>query len=208
MGRSGSVGARALLVALVTVVLALPPRAAAATTRGEEWTWPLRPVPVVVRGTALPVERWLPGHRGVDLRPVADAVVVAPLDGVVTFAGRVVDRGVMTIAHVGALRSSLEPVEPLVRRGDRVRAGEPVALLTPEGSHCAPTECLHWGVRRGETYLDPLALLRAPEPPVLLPQLTSRSLVRSCTTAFVCIWQMRDSVTPRIRPISASVRPS
>ncbi|MFD2025564.1 peptidoglycan DD-metalloendopeptidase family protein [Promicromonospora aerolata] len=35
-------------------------------------------------------------------------------------------------------------------------------------SHCAPRSCLHWGVRRGERYIDPLSLLYRP-PIVLLP---------------------------------------
>jgi murein DD-endopeptidase MepM/ murein hydrolase activator NlpD len=115
---------------------------------------------------------------------------------------------VLTLAHPGGLRTSLEPVRPLVVTGQQVRRGAAVAVLTAERGHCGAETCLHWGVRRGQVYLDPLALLGPPDPPVLLPQLTSRSFVRSCTTAFVCIWQMRDSVTPRIRPISASVRPS
>jgi SAM-dependent methyltransferase len=48
-------------------------------------------------------------------------------------------------------------------------------------------------------------------PPVLgrgAAQLTSTILARSCSTALVCIWQIRDSVTPSTRPISASVNPS
>jgi hypothetical protein len=27
------------------------------------------------------------------------------------------------------------------------------------GSHCLPRACLHWGLVRGETYLDPLTLV-------------------------------------------------
>ncbi len=46
---------------------------------------------------------------------------------------------------------------------------------------------------------------RRPAPAQSLP---SASLPRSCSTALVCIWQMRLSVTPRTWPISASVRPS
>ena len=175
---------------------------------GQEWAWPLRPVPVVARPASLPPEPWAAGHRGVDLSATAGAVVLAPHDGVITFTGPVVDRGVLTIAHGGGLRSSLEPVRALLPPRSAVRRGEPVAVLTDEPGHCVPHTCLHWGVRRGAVYLDPLALLRAPDPPVLLPQLAARSFVRSCTTAFVCIWQIRDSVTPRIRPISASVSPS
>jgi hypothetical protein len=35
-------------------------------------------------------------------------------------------------------------------------------------SHCAPRTCLHWGVRLGSRYVDPLTLLGR-GPPVLLP---------------------------------------
>jgi hypothetical protein len=35
--------------------------------------------------------------------------------------------------------------------------------------HCAPGVCLHWGVRLGATYLDPIGLLRGFGPIVLLP---------------------------------------
>ena len=41
-----------------------------------------------------------------------------------------------------------------------------------------------------------------------LCQAMSASLVRRCSTALVCSWQMRLSVTPRTRPMSARVRPS
>lgn len=207
MGRSGRVWVRVVLAALVAVALVLPPSTAAATGTAE-WTWPLRPPPSVVREAALPTSPWLPGHRGVDLAAAPGAPVLAPADGVVVFAGAVAGRGVLVLAHPGGLRSSVEPVAGLLPVGATVHRGDRVAELTGVPGHCWPTTCLHWGVRRGTAYLDPLTLLRAREPPVLLPQPASRSLVRSCTTALVCIWQMRDSVTPRMRPISARVRPS
>ncbi|GAA3766216.1 hypothetical protein GCM10022206_00780 [Streptomyces chiangmaiensis] len=49
--------------------------------------------------------------------------------------------------------------------------GEVVGVLEPPTAHC-PGGCLHWGLRRGETYLDPLALL----PPRLLRAGPSRLL--------------------------------
>ncbi len=43
------------------------------------------------------------------------------------------------------------------RRGTRVAAGEVLGTVRPTGSHCAA--CLHWGLLRGDVYLDPLSLL-------------------------------------------------
>jgi murein DD-endopeptidase MepM/ murein hydrolase activator NlpD len=85
----------------------------------------------------------------------------------VTFAGNVAGRGVVAVGHQGGLRTTYEPVSPGVRAGDRVLAGAVLGVLAV-GQHC-PRSCLHWGALRGDTYLDPLTLLRPPAPPVLLP---------------------------------------
>lgn len=104
-----------------------------------------------------PTTRWGRGHRGVDLES-SDGVVRSPGAGVISFAGRVVDRGVVTVTHSDGLRSSLEPVSGAPVVGTVVEAGDVIG--TPEsGSHCGGRVCVHWGVRRGETYLDPLDLL-------------------------------------------------
>ena len=36
-----------------------------------------------------------------------------------------------------------------------------MATVAATPGHCAPATCLHWGVLRGETYLDPLVLVGA-----------------------------------------------
>jgi murein DD-endopeptidase MepM/ murein hydrolase activator NlpD len=115
-----------------------------------------------------PPQPWSAGHRGVDLAADAGAALVAPAGGVVTFAGEVVGRGVVTITHPGGLRSSLEPVVATVAVGDVVGAGDVVGSVGGTGSHCAAAACVHWGVRRGTTYLDPLGTLGSPGPVVLL----------------------------------------
>jgi murein DD-endopeptidase MepM/ murein hydrolase activator NlpD len=134
------------------------------------WQWPLRPFPdEVVHGFDPPDDRWGSGHRGVDLlgRPGED--VHAAGAGVVTYAGLLAGRGVVTITH-GALRSTYEPVRPVLHVGDRVRAGQVVATLDLLGGHCLPRACLHWGLIRGVTYLDPLSVVGA-GPVRLLPLL-------------------------------------
>jgi murein DD-endopeptidase MepM/ murein hydrolase activator NlpD len=56
-----------------------------------------------------------------------------------------------------------------VRAGDVVGAGQLIGVVVADGSHCAPTTCLHWGVRVGDDYVDPLTLLPGAGPVVLLP---------------------------------------
>ncbi|WP_242496257.1 peptidoglycan DD-metalloendopeptidase family protein [Xylanimonas protaetiae] len=136
----------------------------------------------MARGFEPPEHAWKAGHRGVDLWSARGAVVVAPGAGVVTFAGSVAGKPVVVVTHPDGLRSSLEPVQGTVPRGTAVRAGDPVGVLAAapgddaNPDHCAalapPTgadACVHWGVRRGETYLDPLSLLGVAPPIVLLP---------------------------------------
>ena len=138
--------------------------------------WPLDPPVAIVRGFAPPPEPWLPGHRGVDLAARPGQTVRAAGSGVVTFAGPIAGRGVLVIrltatptgpaadgpADTAGLRITYEPVHPRVHRGDRVRAGQVVGQM--EGSHhCGVLgSCLHWGLRRGDAYLDPLLLVRPP----------------------------------------------
>lgn len=125
---------------------------------------------VVQRLFDAPAQRWASGHRGIDLAAVPGTVVTSPADGTVVVAQRVVDRSVVTIRHDDGLRSSLEPVLATVGVGTRLAAGQPLGTVEapPARSHC-PVRCLHWGVRDGETYVDPLALLPGAGPVVLLP---------------------------------------
>jgi murein DD-endopeptidase MepM/ murein hydrolase activator NlpD len=100
----------------------------------------------------------------VDLSAPAGSPVRAVAPGRVSFAGRVAGRGVVSVDLTGTdLRTTYEPVTASVHEGDEVRAGQTVGTVQPAGSHC-PTACVHWGLLRGRTYLDPLSLL----PPWLL----------------------------------------
>ncbi|MET3809717.1 M23 family metallopeptidase [Arthrobacter sp. UYEF3] len=132
------------------------------------WSWPLSPRPAVLRGFDPPDRPWLSGHRGVDLRAAYDgAPVTSPAPGRVSFAGVVVDRPVLTVDHGDGLRSSFEPVESALRPGDAVARGSVLGRALP--GHCGGTPCVHWGVRRGDEYLNPLAFVMDLRPSVLLP---------------------------------------
>jgi murein DD-endopeptidase MepM/ murein hydrolase activator NlpD len=121
--------------------------------------WPLDGAPRVVRRFDPPAQPWLPGHRGVDLTGTPGATVRAAGAGRVRFAGRIAGRPVISVDHAGGLRTTYEPVEPVVRIGDEVSPGEPIGRLAVGHPGCAASACLHWGLRRGDVYLDPLALL-------------------------------------------------
>ncbi|MEV4442570.1 M23 family metallopeptidase [Streptomyces sp. NPDC049577] len=174
---------RALMTVLMIVLVALfmspllggPARAADAA---PDRAWPVPGArglrPLVVRAWDPPPFPWAAGHRGVDLAAAPGTPVRAAAGGTVAFAGAVAGRGVLSVQLAGTgpppLRTTYEPVRPLVREGAAVRAGEVIGVLEAGArSHCTEG-CLHWGLRQGETYLDPLGLL----PPWMLRRAPSR----------------------------------
>lgn len=135
--------------------------------------WPVDGRPVILRGWQPPATPYGPGHRGVDLAAPPGTPVRAVAPARVTFAGRVAKTAVVTLALTDTgsppLRTTYEPVRPSVREGEQVTAGQAVGTLEAPSTppHC-PTSCLHWGLLRASTYLDPLSLLRT-SPSRLLP---------------------------------------
>lgn len=116
-----------------------------------------RPIPgAVARGFDPPAVRWGAGHRGVDLAGEPGDQVMAPVAGTVTFAGAVAGRPVLVISH-GQRRTTLEPVRATVSVGDTVAAGNVVGELVA-GHGCSARACVHWGLREGDIYLNPLAV--------------------------------------------------
>ncbi|SEQ53781.1 Murein DD-endopeptidase MepM and murein hydrolase activator NlpD, contain LysM domain [Microlunatus flavus] len=148
---------------LLALLLVGPARPAAAAPDGADdpgsgvdpttGGWPLDGTPTVLEGFDPPDEAWGPGHRGVDLEARPGQQVLAPADGTVVFVGRVGGKPVVVVDH-GGVRSTLEPVGASVRVGQRVRRGDVVGRVGRE-EHCED-RCLHWGLKRGATYLDPL----------------------------------------------------
>ena len=170
-------GLRRAITTLAAAALATTTGTAAegATDAPGRWTWPLGPAQTaIVHAFDPPQEPWQPGHRGVDLAGVEGSAVYAAGDGLVTYAGLVAGVGVVTVTH-GELRTTYQPVAPAVAIGQRVEAGQQIGTLDMPASHCAPSACLHWGLLRGEVYLDPTSLIPSAARPRLLP-LGSRAL--------------------------------
>ncbi|MFG3147771.1 peptidoglycan DD-metalloendopeptidase family protein [Streptomyces sp. NPDC048243] len=140
-------------------------------------SWPVGVRPPVVRGWEPPATAYSRGHRGVDLEALPAAQVRAVAPGRVSFAGRVAGRGVVSVELSGTgsppLRTTYGPVRASVRQGDEVLAGTVLGTVeATRDTHCGPASCLHWGLLRGEVYLNPLSLM----PPWLLGLGPSRLL--------------------------------
>jgi murein DD-endopeptidase MepM/ murein hydrolase activator NlpD len=160
-----------LLLAVVVVATTLgwstataaPPGATAGPpATGALWDRPLGGDPVVTRAFAPPPAPYAAGHRGVDLAGTAGQPVLAAGAGVVAFAGLVAGRPVVSVDHADGLRTTYEPVRPGVAAGQVVERGSPLGVLVAGHAGCPTAACLHWGLRRGAVYLDPLSLLRPP----------------------------------------------
>lgn len=144
-----------MLLARVVALSLLVLVAGAAPAQGGDgsWGWPVGDHRVA-SPFDLPDTEYSAGHRGIDLPGRAGEPVLAVAPGRVTFAGSVAGVGVVTVDH-GSERSTYQPVDPGVSRGDTVEAGDEVGQLRDRGSHCA-TACLHLGRLEARSYLDPL----------------------------------------------------
>jgi murein DD-endopeptidase MepM/ murein hydrolase activator NlpD len=111
-----------------------------------------------------PLCEWCPGNRGLQYGAAPGAVARAAAAGVVSFAGVVAGTRYVVIDHAGGgLRATYGDLAVSeLRVGDVVAAGGVVGLVGDRG--------LHFGLRRGETYVDPAPLLgRLVERPRLVP---------------------------------------
>jgi murein DD-endopeptidase MepM/ murein hydrolase activator NlpD len=125
-----------------------------------DWTWPV--AGPVLRLFDPPDSPYGSGHRGIDIAGAPGTVLVAPEAGQVSFAGPVGGELFVTIDHGGGVRSTLSWLSAvLVRRGDVVTEGQPVAV---GGTGHADGEVphVHFGVRVDDVYVDPLDLLGSP----------------------------------------------
>jgi murein DD-endopeptidase MepM/ murein hydrolase activator NlpD len=154
--------------------------------------WPLHGTPMIERPFTPPTTAYGAGHRGVDLRAAAGDRVLAVGQGQVTYVGVLAGRGVVTVTHAGGLRTTYEPVLPSVRLGVTVGRGAVLGRVATGHGSCRRPTCLHWGLLRGSTYLDPFSLLDrrpvvllplAPAPAPLAPPRAPPPTIRRTTTA-------------------------
>jgi murein DD-endopeptidase MepM/ murein hydrolase activator NlpD len=126
------------------------------------YAWPLLPQPAVLTPFGAPENPFWPGHRGVDLAGSVGQPVRAARGGTVVFAGPVAGHGVVSVQHDDGLRTTYEPLAPIVHAGAVVATGAVLGTLVAGHRGCA-SPCLHWGLRRDRLeYVDPLVLLRPP----------------------------------------------
>ena len=129
------------------------------------WLAPMTPL-IVERPFSAPAGPYSPGHRGIDLWAERGAIVRAPAPGVVRVAGRVAGKDVVSIEHADVIlgrtgwRSTYEGVTADVRVGDRVARGSRLGTALGRRAGDAHTQGVHWGVKHGRTYIDPLRLLQ------------------------------------------------
>jgi murein DD-endopeptidase MepM/ murein hydrolase activator NlpD len=136
--------------------------AAHAAGAGAQLQPPLPAPLVVLRSFAPPLHPWAAGNRGVDLAAHVGEQVSAATAGLVIYAGLLAGRGVISIRD-GSLRTTYEPVDPVVQAGDNVVAGQLIGYVSAAADACGPPgSCLHWGALQSDQYVDPIGLLRTP----------------------------------------------
>lgn len=146
-----------LIVSGLSTALMSSPVSAHATSLAPDvpWLWPVEGEHSIRLDYQAPLTEYSRGHRGIDLAADVGREVRAPAAGIITFAGAIAGRGVLSM-RVDSLLLSFEAVSPVVSEGDEVFRGQVIATVAI-GSHC--DECLHVGVRRNGLYLSPLRFL-------------------------------------------------
>lgn len=135
-------------------------RLPAAASASPRWLWPLTPRPAVARAFTAPESGYGAGHRGVDLVGAVGAPVRAVAQGRVSHVGAIAGRVTVSVVHASGVRSTYEPLDPVVVLGQQVAAGDVLGVLASPG-HCSSAACLHLGALRERTYLNPLLMLTA-----------------------------------------------
>jgi hypothetical protein len=104
--------------------------------------------------------RWGKQHEGIDLAAPVGTPVLAAKDGLVLYAGNTVKGygNMVVLSHEGDLLTAYAHTSVLlVRKGERVRAGQMIARVGQTGHATAPH--LHFEVRQGQVPKNPLRFL-------------------------------------------------
>ena len=129
---------------------------------GATWVSPV--ASTSLQAVFVPTEAYGSGHRGIDLSAQPGSPIRAVADGRVALAGPVAGKPVVVLVvddpAVGHIRVTYEPVNPAVKVGDLVRAGQQIGILAGTGGHCGrPPHCLHLGLKQSGRYLNPTGFL-------------------------------------------------
>ncbi len=99
-----------------------------------------------------PPAKWAAGNRGIDYGTAPGTPVTAAAEGLVEFAGQVGGTLHVVVRHPDGLRTSYSFLASIV-----VVEGQQVARGTIVGT---AGDSVHFGVRSGDTYIDPEVVLR------------------------------------------------
>ena len=121
----------------------------------------IQPVPgPITRHFEQPPTPYSAGHRGIDFGAPVGTRVVAAAAGTVSFAGQVGGSLFVSVDLPGGLRTTYSFLSAiLVKKGQAVAQGQLIAKSGPGAAGEQPN--LHFGLRSGDTYLDPEPYLLA-----------------------------------------------
>jgi murein DD-endopeptidase MepM/ murein hydrolase activator NlpD len=150
------VTARISLAVLLSAVC-IPMANARAAVQPGTYAWPVRGE--VIRPFEAPSSPYGSGHRGIDIAAPFGSPMVAAQDGIVSFAGWIVDGLFISIDHPDGIRTTYSWLSAIgVKKGDQVVRGQVIGS-TGHGHPDVSTPHLHFGARIGTTYIDPMTLL-------------------------------------------------
>jgi murein DD-endopeptidase MepM/ murein hydrolase activator NlpD len=154
------------LVTLGAIILA-------PTSTNKSWQLPFESPHRLIRAYLQPTSDYSAGHRGVDFEVSNAEPLLAPADGIISIAKKIVNRDVLAITHEGGFVTEFEPVCSDWPAGTAVTKGDTIgSACEPDVdyvSHCQNNTCMHFSLRLHGKYLSPLALIGGLNPSRLLP---------------------------------------
>ncbi|MFU0468780.1 M23 family metallopeptidase [Gardnerella vaginalis] len=115
--------------------------------------WPVKHVRIL-RPFDPPEKPWMAGHRGVDLEAKEGTKLFATANGIISFAGVVAHKNVVSIKH-GSITSTFEPAKTFLSVGESVKRGQLIGSVSRGSDHC-DNSCVQWGLKKDKRhYEDP-----------------------------------------------------
>lgn len=115
--------------------------------------WPVKHVRILSPFDP-PEKPWMAGHRGVDLEAKEGTKLFAPANGIISFAGVVAHKNVVSIKH-GSITSTFEPAKTFLSVGESVKRGQLIGSVSRGSDHC-DNSCVQWGLKKDKRhYEDP-----------------------------------------------------